>query len=130
MKLIYSILYVNDVERSVNFYEDAFGLKRRFLHESGQYAEMETGDTTLAFSGTSLAQSIVPTGYRENSRHEKPAGFQIALCPDDVGAAFLKALKAGAEKVSSPEVKPWGWESAVVRDLDGILVELAREVHK
>ena len=50
MRFGYSIAYVQEVERSVVFYERAFGLKRRFVDESGRYAEMETGETTLAFS--------------------------------------------------------------------------------
>jgi lactoylglutathione lyase len=42
MKLGYTILYVRDVEASLNFFEIAFGLSRRFYHESG-YGEVETG---------------------------------------------------------------------------------------
>ena len=38
MKLGYTILYVSDVAASPQFFERAFGLKRRFLHESGTYA--------------------------------------------------------------------------------------------
>lgn len=35
MKFGYTIVYVPDVLASVEFFEKAFGLKRRFLHESG-----------------------------------------------------------------------------------------------
>lgn len=34
MKLGYTIVYVADVPTTIDFYERAFGLKRRFLHES------------------------------------------------------------------------------------------------
>ena len=37
MQLAYTILYVDDVRRSVAFYEQAFGLTSRFVHESGDY---------------------------------------------------------------------------------------------
>jgi lactoylglutathione lyase len=43
MELGYVIVYVPDVAATVAFYERAFGIKRRFIHESGTYAEMETG---------------------------------------------------------------------------------------
>lgn len=43
MKFSYTILYVKNVTESVAFYEKAFGLQQHFIHESGQYAEMETG---------------------------------------------------------------------------------------
>ena len=40
MKFGYTIVYVPDVLASVEFFERAFGLKRRFVHESG-YGEMD-----------------------------------------------------------------------------------------
>ena len=49
MQLGYTILYVPDVPATLKFYEAAFGLTTRFLHESGDYGELETGSTALAF---------------------------------------------------------------------------------
>lgn len=40
MKLGYTIVYVPDVAQSLAFFETAFGLKRRFLHESGSCGEL------------------------------------------------------------------------------------------
>mgnify|MGYP006317175061 FL=1 len=37
MKFGYTIVYVPDVAASLAFFESAFGLSRRFLHESGSY---------------------------------------------------------------------------------------------
>ena len=39
MKFGYTIVYVPDVTKSVEFFEQAFGLARRFVHESGDYGE-------------------------------------------------------------------------------------------
>jgi hypothetical protein len=47
---------------SVEFFEKAFGLERRFVHESG-YGEMETGTTALAFATHDLGASNLPSGY-------------------------------------------------------------------
>ena len=55
MKLAYTILYVPDVSASLQFFERAFGLKRRFLHESGTYGELDTGETHSRSQRTSLA---------------------------------------------------------------------------
>jgi lactoylglutathione lyase len=74
MRFGYAIAYVREVERSVAFYERAFGLRRRFVDESGQYAEMETGETTLAFASNELGRSNLPGGFRENDPAEPPAG--------------------------------------------------------
>jgi predicted enzyme related to lactoylglutathione lyase len=46
VKFGYAFVWVEDVERTLQFYEEAFGLKRRFLTDNGElglYAEMETG---------------------------------------------------------------------------------------
>lgn len=50
--LAYVVVYVNDVEKSVAFYEKAFGLKTRMTQGNVRtaWAEMETGSTTLAFT--------------------------------------------------------------------------------
>ncbi|NQW99296.1 VOC family protein [bacterium] len=124
MKLGYVILYVKDVPGSIVFYEEAFGLKRRFLHEAGLYAEMDTGTTTLAFAAYGLAKSNLPCEFRENGLANPPAGFEIAFTTDDVQAAYDRALVAGAHASVPPVTKPWGQIVAFVRDRDGILVEL------
>ncbi len=128
MRFGYAIAYVREVERSVAFYERAFGLKCRFVDESGQYAEMETGETTLAFASNELGQSNLPGGFRENDPAEPPAGVEIAFVAEDVGAAFRFALEAGATKAAEPKTKPWGQTVAYVRDPDGVLVEIGSEM--
>jgi catechol 2,3-dioxygenase-like lactoylglutathione lyase family enzyme len=118
------ILYVRDVAGSVAFYEEAFGLKRRFIHEAGMYAEMDTGATTLSFAANGLAKSNLPCGFRENDPSGPPAGFEVALTTADVQAAYDQALVAGAVPLAAPASKPWGQIVAFVRDKDGIIVEL------
>jgi lactoylglutathione lyase len=121
--LAYVILYVPDVLASIAFWEKAFGLTRRFLHESNEYAELETGSTTLAFSAEALIQQLgLP--HRPNRRDHPPAGIEVALATKELNALFERATNAGAEVVKPPETKPWGQVTAYVRDPDGILVEL------
>jgi lactoylglutathione lyase len=124
MKLGYVMLYVKDVPRSLAFYEDAFGLSRRFVHEAGLYAEMDTGATTLAFAAAGLAKFNLTCEFRENQPDQLPAGFEIAFTTDNVQAAYDRALAAGAVAVAPPTTKPWGQVVAFVRDKDGIVVEL------
>jgi len=124
VKFSYTILYVEDVAQAVDFYGKAFGLKQRFIDESGQYAEMETDTTTLAFAANKLATSNLPQGFQENSRSRLPTGIEVGFVTDDVAAAFAIAVEAGADIVGEPKVKPWGQTVAYVRDLDGILVSI------
>lgn len=123
MKLGYVLLYVEDVTATLSFYERAFGLARRFLHESGEYGEVETGATRLGFASHAVASSH-GFSYRRTDPAENAPGFELAFLADDVAAAQTKALSAGAVLVTPPKTKPWGQTVAYVRDLNGFLVEL------
>lgn len=127
MKLGYTILYVRDVRRAVDFYEAAFALTRRFVHEGGQYAELDTGATTLAFAaidqarGNGVPFEVLPA--------DGPApAVEVGFVTDDVPAAFERAIRAGAAAVVPPGAKPWGQVVGYVRDADGFLVELCTPV--
>jgi lactoylglutathione lyase len=122
MRFGYTILYVGDVPASVEFYERAFGLERRLLHESGQYAELETGSTALAFAAYDLAAENLPGLPEPDSAR---AGFEVCFVTEDVAAGYSRAVEAGAAPVSEPGRKPWGQDVAYVRDPDGVLVEIA-----
>jgi lactoylglutathione lyase len=128
MRFGYTILYVDDVTRAINFYERAFGLARRFVTDDATYGEMETGDTTLSFARHTLVGGFLPGGYRRNDPAEPPAGVEIGFITDDVPAAWDAALAAGAIVVSAPETKPWGQTVAYVRDPEGMLVEICTPV--
>ena len=123
MRLGYVILSVPDVAASVAFYGRAFGLAPRFVHNSGQDAELETGGTALAFAEETFVAETCP-GFRPNRRGGAPAGFEVGLIANDVTAAFARAVAAGALPVAAPVTKPWGQTVAYVRDGDGVLVEL------
>jgi uncharacterized glyoxalase superfamily protein PhnB len=123
MKLGYSIIYVTDVLATVAFYEQAFGLRRRFIHESNLYAEMDTGDTLLAFAGEPMAE-MNGLAIRPNRNTELAAGFEIALITDDPRSAYATAVAAGASAIKPPTEKPWGQVVGYVRDLNGCLVEI------
>jgi len=63
MKFKYTILYVKSVSKTLKFYENAFGFKTKFLHEAGDYGELDTGETTLSFSSLKLMSNLKSTGY-------------------------------------------------------------------
>ncbi len=126
MQLGYVILYVPDVAAAVSFYEAAFGLSPRFIHESGQYAEMETGATALAFAGEEF--TATRGLFRPNRPDTPPAAAEVALVTEDVEGRFAAALRAGAVPVVTPTLKPWGQTISYVRDQDGFLVEICSAV--
>jgi lactoylglutathione lyase len=128
MKLGYTIIYVEHVPSTVAFYETAFGLNCSFIHESNIYAEMETGETILAFAGNEAAEmnglAIVP-----NVPANAAAGWEICFLTDEVEKAFERAVSNGCNPVSQPSEKPWGQTVSYVRDLNGCLIEIASPVN-
>ena len=121
MQLGYTILYVPDVPATLKFYEAAFGLKTRFLAEGGDFGELETGSTALAFSAHRLMQQL---GKNPQAANAHAPCFEIALCTPDVPQALAQAIAAGATPMRPVEVMPWGQTIAYVADINGFLVEL------
>ncbi|MEH2050426.1 VOC family protein [Nostoc sp.] len=126
MKFGFTVIWVDDVVKTVEFYEKAFGLVRRTLQERGQFtwAEIETGNTTLAFSSSSEAQKLFPGGFHANDATQPPTLIEISFVTPDVGSAYMRAIGAGAKALDAPKAQPWGQTLARVRDPNGVLVSL------
>jgi lactoylglutathione lyase len=128
MKFGYTIVYVASVAQTLRFYEDAFGFSTRFLHDSGDYGELDTGATTLAFASHALGAANFPNGYQKTELKAAPLGVELAFVTEDVAAAYAKAVAAGAVPVQAPVDKPWGQTVAYVRSQEGSLVELCSPI--
>jgi predicted enzyme related to lactoylglutathione lyase len=105
VKLGYVLLYVDDVKATVAFYERAFGLSQRFLHESGTYAELETGATALGIVDAGFAAAGGVAFHKVTPGAQAP-GIEVGLVADDVNSAYATALAAGAVAVVAPHRKP------------------------
>ena len=125
MILRYAILYVEDVAATLAFYERAFVQTRAFLHEGGDYGELATGTTKLAFSAHGLMRSLGKHPGRPDAR--APV-FELAFETADVQAAFDRAVAAGAAPVQPPTAQPWGQTVSYVSDPNGFLIELCSPV--
>lgn len=121
------IYYVADVEKTIAFFEKAFGLQRAFIDPTGHYGQLDTGSTALGFASLQLAKQNLPQGYRQISPRELP-GCEISFTAKDVKRSLDHAVKAGAELVASAQEKPWGQTVAYVRDFNGILIEIASDM--
>lgn len=127
MQLGYIILFVEDVAETLAFYNDAFDVEFKFLHESKLYGEADTGAVTLAFASYAMA-AYNDLEIRRNRPDELPAGAQVSFVTEDVAAAYKNAVEGGAVGAKAPEQKPWGQTVAYVRDLNGFLVEICSPV--
>jgi uncharacterized glyoxalase superfamily protein PhnB len=121
----YAILYVDDVAAALAFYERALGLERLFLHESGDYGELATGETKLAFSSKTLMKQL---GKTPGSSDPKNPVFELAFETDDVPAALKKAVEAGATLFQDVREEPWGQTTSYVSDPFGYLIEICSPV--
>jgi len=124
MKFGYFITYVADVATSVAFWQKAFGFDVRLHAPTGDYAELASGETTIAFASHTLGHDNLPAGYAPADASALPQGQEIALVTDDVVAAADRAVAAGAALLSAPTKKPWGQTVAYLRTPDGNLIEL------
>lgn len=125
MKLKYTILYVENVEKTLKFYENAFGLKRAMLHEGGDYGELDTGSTTLSFSSIKLMKEL---GKNVGQADALKPVFEIAFETENVAEALQNALDAGATLLQNVRDEPWGQTTSYVADHNGFLIEICSPV--
>jgi lactoylglutathione lyase len=128
MRFGYTIVYVASVTETLAFYKEAFGFETRFFHESGQYGELETGETTLAFASHTLGEMNLGGNYQKIDPNAAPLGVELAFITNDVEAAYAKAVSAGAVAINLPVKKPWGQVVAYVRAKEGSLIELCSPI--
>jgi uncharacterized glyoxalase superfamily protein PhnB len=128
IKFAYTILYVEDVSKTVQFYEQAFGFKTKFITPDNSYGEVITGETTLSFASKTLAGSNLSDGFIESNIRQKPLGIEIGFTTDDVSATMKQAVASGAILCEEAKEKPWGQIVGYVRDLDGFLIEICTPI--
>ena len=128
VKFGYTILYVEEVEKAIEFYENAFGFTRRFISPDNDYSELITGETTLSFASKKLANQNLKDGFIQSNLENKPFEIEIGFITDDVGELVQKATSFGAVLITEPTKKPWGQVVAYLRDPEGFLIEICTPV--
>ncbi|MBW8686793.1 VOC family protein [Chitinophaga rhizophila] len=128
IKFGYTILYVADVSKAVEFYTSAFGLEKKFISPDNDYAELLTGETALAFISRELGHANLKEGFVPSRLADKPFGIELGFVTTNVSEVIESAVSKGAVLVESPKEKPWGQTVAYVRDIDGFLIEICTPV--
>ncbi len=124
IKFAYTIFYVSDVTETILFYEKAFSFERKFIAETNDYGELVTGDTTLSFASTALANENLSKGFIESDAKNKPFAMEIGFTTHDVEKTMDHAIKAGAILVEKAKTKPWGQVVGYLKDTNGFLIEI------
>jgi lactoylglutathione lyase len=117
----WNVLYVDDVAASLEFFTNGCGLSTRFVHEGGDYAELDTGPTALALCNRTLATDSIGVTLTSESNNSA----NLTLFCGDVAARWQWAIDHGAVALNAPATKPWGQVTAYVRSPDGHIVEFA-----
>ena len=101
-------LVVNDAEKSLDFYTQGLGGKEIF-----NFPMSNSGKTIyLVDMGDNAVIEIIPRGNLEEEAHARWA--HIALCTDDVKAAYETAIKDGAKSRTEPKDVTLGTMEAAV----------------
>ena len=128
MKFGYSIIYVEDVVKTVSFYNQAFGFKTKMFTPEQDYAELHSGETTIAFANLNLANSNLSNGFQKIANDTPPVGIELAFITSDIKNDLQVALDHGAILLEPITQKPWGQEVAYIQDINGVLIELCSPI--
>ncbi|MEL6558106.1 MAG: VOC family protein, partial [Bacteroidota bacterium] len=74
MKYAYTIIYVKDVQQTLEFYQKAFGFEQKFITPENDYGELISGETTIAFASIGLGNANLKRGFTGSNSEEKPFG--------------------------------------------------------
>lgn len=128
MKYKYTIFYVDNVEDTIQFYEEAFQFKRKFVTPENDYGELLTGETTIAFASIELGKSNFKKGFEKIENKPKPLGMEMAFVSEDIEKDFQRAIDAGAIEYEKITQKPWGQKVGYLKDNNGILIEICTPI--
>ena len=124
----YTILYVPDVPKTMEFYKKAFGFEQKFLTPENDYGELISGTTTIAFANLELGNSNFKKGFTESKLSKKPFGIELAFTTSEVEKVMGIAIKSGAEQLAETVIKPWGQKVGYLRDLNGFIIEICTPI--
>ena len=106
IKYAYTILYVENVTKSIEFYEKSFGFSRKFVTEENDYGEIITGETTISFASKNLANTNLKNGFIESDLKSKPFGIELGFVTENVAETIESAKNNGGIIIEEPKQKP------------------------
>lgn len=128
IQFAYTILYVEDVPKTMEFYKKAFGFEQKFLTPENDYGEILSGTTTIAFANIELGNSNFKKGFAKSNLNEKPFGIELAFTTSEVEKIMESAIKNGAVLLEETVTKPWGQKVGYLRDINGFIMEICTPI--
>ena len=128
MQYAYTIIYVENVVETIEFYKRAFGFEKKFVTPENDYGELISGETTIAFASFELGISNFKKGFEKIDKSKKPFGVEMAFTTENIETDFKKAIDAGATESEPLVEKPWGQKVGYVLDNNGFLIEICTPI--
>ena len=117
-------LFVEDVDRAVSFYREAFGLEPAFAEETDAMFRLE--NTLLFLTKSSEAPRMIAPAVAGSPGNGPRHVFAIIV--DDVDAVCAELTGKGVTLLNGPEDRSWGMRTANFQDPDGYVWEIATEL--
>ena len=128
MQYAYTIIYVENVVKTIEFYIRAFGFEKKFVTPENDYGELISGETTIAFATFKLGISNFKKGFEKIDMSKNPFGIEMAFTTENIETDFKKAIDAGATEFEPLTEKPWGQKVGYVLDNNGFLIEICTPI--
>ncbi|MBB1398521.1 MULTISPECIES: VOC family protein [unclassified Pseudoalteromonas] len=125
MELINQVIYVDNVEETLDFYYQAFGFGTHTLSDDAEYGELATGDIKIAFANHPSAQAHFKQGYIRAHPKQPALGFELRFSCTNLSESYDKAVLAGAEPLCPPSCRGTQYY-AYVRAIEGTLICLVQ----
>lgn len=109
------VIYVSDMQRSVNFYRDTLGLPLKFT---------SPGWTEFSNEGTILALHKHMTDGEVHSPQTVAGQATLVFVVDDIHSTYETLKKEGVHFALEPQKQPSGRTLAVLQDPDGFGITL------
>ena len=125
MELINQVIYVDNVEETLDFYYQAFGLSTSSISDNAEYGELTSGAVKIAFANHPYAQAHFKQGYIRAHPKQPALGFELRFMCNNLSASYGKAVFAGAEPLCPPNKRETQYY-AYVRAIEGTLICLVQ----
>jgi lactoylglutathione lyase len=119
-------LFVDDVQRSKQFYESV--LDAKLVYEDEQSAAFELENTIVNLLACPAARELVAPGVVANG--DGGTRFQLTIWVEDTDAVCAELGARGVSLLNGPIDREWGMRTASFRDPDGHIWEVAQTLSR
>ncbi len=120
-------IFVDDIQRMVDFYKNVLGVDIDWNGE-GPYAEFKHEGIRLSMFARSELPKLL--GQTPEFPARLNGTFELAInvgAPETVDPKYPQILAAGGREVYAPRNEPWKMRSAMLADPEGNLIEIASD---